>query len=136
MSATRSDRYRRLSQVLTSYTELELGALVDGATSGGVGVGGGSAVLDVGGVPVFVNRIPLTERELARWGSTANLYGLFCQYGIGGPSFNAMPLSSCPGWIVHDLPVPPGRRLVEVDRLLVCSDLARLGRGSAGAGCR
>jgi hypothetical protein len=54
-------------------------------------VGGGSLVLDVRGVPVFVKRIPLTERELAHWGSTANLFDLpvFCQYGIGGPSFNA-----------------------------------------------
>lgn len=39
---------------------------------------------------VFVKRIPLTERELAHPGSTANLFDLplFCQYGIGGPSFN------------------------------------------------
>ncbi len=56
-----------------------------------VGVGGGSAVLGVGGVPVFVKRIPLTDLELAHPGSTANLYDLplFCQYGVGGPSFNA-----------------------------------------------
>lgn len=56
-----------------------------------VGVGGGSAVLDVDGMPVFTKRIPLTDRELAHGGSTANLFDLpvFCQYGIGGPSFNA-----------------------------------------------
>lgn len=61
------------------------------ARSNGVGVGGDSAVLDVDGVPVFVKRIPLTDRELAHWGSTANLFDLpvFCQYGVGGPSFNA-----------------------------------------------
>ena len=55
-----------------------------------VGVGGGSAVLDVDGVPVFAKRVPLTDRELAHPGSTANLFELptFCQYGIGGPGFN------------------------------------------------
>lgn len=65
--------------------------LVGGVSSGDVGVGGGSVVLDVGAVPVFAKRIPLTERELAHWGSTANLFDLpvFCQYGVGGPSFNA-----------------------------------------------
>lgn len=55
------------------------------------GVGGGSAVVDVDGVPVFVKRIPLTDRELAHPGSTANLFDLpvFCQYGIVSPGFNA-----------------------------------------------
>ncbi|MFF2086937.1 serine/threonine protein phosphatase [Nocardia sp. NPDC058176] len=42
-------------------------------------------------MPVFAKRVPLTERELAHPGSTANLFDLpvFCQYGIGGPGFNA-----------------------------------------------
>ncbi|MEV6432905.1 serine/threonine protein phosphatase [Nocardia sp. NPDC051463] len=59
--------------------------------SNGVGVGGGSTVLDADGVPVFAKHVPLTDRELAHWGSTANLFDLpvFCQYGTGGPSFNA-----------------------------------------------
>jgi hypothetical protein len=57
-----------------------------------VGVGGGSAVLDTDGVPVFAKRIPITDRELANPHSTANLYGLptYCQYGIhrlAGPGF-------------------------------------------------
>ena len=57
----------------------------------GVGVGGGSELLDIDGVPVFTKRIPLTDREVANPGSTANLFNLpmFCQYGIGGPGFNA-----------------------------------------------
>jgi hypothetical protein len=56
-----------------------------------VGVGGGSELVDVDGVPVFAKRIPLTDREVANSGSTANQFDLpmFCQYGIGGPSFNA-----------------------------------------------
>ncbi|MGY1941029.1 MULTISPECIES: serine/threonine protein phosphatase [Nocardia] len=56
-----------------------------------MGVGGGAALIDVGSVPVFTKRIPLTDRELANSDSTANLFDLptYCQYGIGGPSFNA-----------------------------------------------
>ncbi|EHB55125.1 hypothetical protein MycrhDRAFT_2319 [Mycolicibacterium rhodesiae JS60] len=56
-----------------------------------MGVGGGSELIDVDSVPVFTKRIPLTNREIASRGSTANLFDLpmFCQYGIGGPGFNA-----------------------------------------------
>jgi hypothetical protein len=64
---------------------------MDTGRANGVGVGGGSAVLDVDGVPVFAKRIPLTDRELAHPGSTANLFDLpvFCQYGVVSPGFNA-----------------------------------------------
>lgn len=87
----RNDRHRRLSTVLASCDDIELAALVDAGRSEGVGVGGGSAVLDVDGVPVFAKRIPLTDRELADPGSTANLFDLpvFCQYGVVSPGFNA-----------------------------------------------
>lgn len=56
-----------------------------------MGVGGGSELIDIDSVPVFTKRIPLTDREVADSGSTANLFELpmFCQYGIGGPSLNA-----------------------------------------------
>jgi hypothetical protein len=56
-----------------------------------VGVGGGCELVHVDGVPVFAKRIPLTDREVDNAGSTANLFDLpmFCQYGIGGPGFNA-----------------------------------------------
>jgi hypothetical protein len=68
-----------------------LAALVATGRANDVGVGGGSAVLDVDGVPVFAKRIPLTDLELAHPESTANLFDLpmFCQYGVGGPGFNA-----------------------------------------------
>ncbi|MGK8558007.1 serine/threonine protein phosphatase [Nocardia gipuzkoensis] len=91
MTAARSDRHQKLSAFLASRSDVELAALIDTGRSNSVGVGGGSAVLDVDGVPVFAKRIPLTDRELAHRGSTANLFDLpvFCQYGIGGPSFNA-----------------------------------------------
>ncbi|WP_217440986.1 hypothetical protein, partial [Myxococcus sp. CA056] len=59
-----------------------------------VGVGGGTSVLDVDGVPVFAKRIPMTDRELAHPHSTANLFDLptSCQYGmyrLAGPGFGA-----------------------------------------------
>ncbi|MGW0247238.1 serine/threonine protein phosphatase [Nocardia goodfellowii] len=91
MTASRSDRYRRLSTFLASRSDIELSALIDTGRRHSVGIGGGSAVFDVDGAPVFAKRVPLTDRELTHWGSTANLFELpmFCQYGIGGPSFNA-----------------------------------------------
>lgn len=91
MTAARSVRHQRLSAFLASYSDIELAELMDTGRSNSVGVGGGSTVLDVDGVPVFAKRVPLTDRELAHRGSTANLFDLpmFCQYGIGGPSFNA-----------------------------------------------
>ncbi|MFL6143228.1 MAG: serine/threonine protein phosphatase [Labedaea sp.] len=42
-------------------------------------------------MPVFAKRIPLTDRELADPGSTANVFDLplYCQYGVASPGFNA-----------------------------------------------
>ncbi|GAA5049923.1 serine/threonine protein phosphatase [Nocardia callitridis] len=91
MTAVRSDRYQRVSTLLAARSDGELAELTATGRPNTVGVGGGTAVLDVEGVSVFVKRIPLTERELAHSHSTANLFDLpvFCQYGIGGPSINA-----------------------------------------------
>ncbi|MEU4806240.1 serine/threonine protein phosphatase [Actinosynnema sp. NPDC023587] len=91
MTTARNARHRRLSAYLASRGDIELAALVDAGRAQGTGVGGGSAVLDVDGVPVFVKRIPLTEVELAHPGSTANLFDLpvSCQYGIVSPGFTA-----------------------------------------------
>ncbi|WP_201441111.1 serine/threonine protein phosphatase [Saccharothrix sp. 6-C] len=82
-------RHERLSTGLSSLGDRDLAALV--GTHGTAGLGGGAAVVDVDGTPVFVKRVPLTDRELARPHSTANLFDLpvSCQYGIGGPSFSA-----------------------------------------------
>jgi hypothetical protein len=86
---SRRARHERLSASLAAHRDGDLAALV--GTRAEVGVGGGSTVADVEGTPVFVKRIPLTDRELARPHDTANLFDLpvFCQYGVGGPSFNA-----------------------------------------------
>lgn len=90
MRGSRRQRYQRLSGWLADRTDGELVEVVSAGRSVGVGVGGESLVLDVEGVGVFAKRIPLTDRELVDWGSTANHFGvpLFCQYGIGGPGFN------------------------------------------------
>lgn len=91
MTDTRRARHRRLSALLASHDDTELAALVGTGQAGDVGVGGGSALLDVEGAPVFAKRVPLTDRELAHPRSTANLFDLptFCQYGMGGPGFSA-----------------------------------------------
>ncbi|HEV8568123.1 MAG TPA: serine/threonine protein phosphatase [Actinoplanes sp.] len=91
MTAARRARHEGLSAFLASCSDIELAALVDTGRPNGVGVGGDSVVLDVDGVPVFAKRIPLTDRELAYPGSTANLFDLpvFCQYGVVSPGFNA-----------------------------------------------
>lgn len=91
MTAARTARYQRLSAFLLSCSDGELAELMGTGRAIGVGVGGGAEVIDVDSVPVFAKRIPLTEREVVHSGSTANLFNLpkFCQYGIGGPGFNA-----------------------------------------------
>ncbi|GIF21993.1 hypothetical protein BJ973_002319 [Actinoplanes tereljensis] len=91
MLASRHSRHARASASLAAGTDDQLAALVSTGDEV-VGAGGGSSVIDVGGVPVFAKRIPLTDRELANPGSTANLYDvpLSCQYGmfrLAGPGF-------------------------------------------------
>jgi hypothetical protein len=91
MTAVRAARHQRVSAALGSSSDDELAALVGTGQVIGVGVGGGSELVNVAGVPVFSKRIPLTHREVANSGSTANLFDLpmFCNYGLGGPGFNA-----------------------------------------------
>lgn len=91
MLAARRRLREKVSASLATRSDGELAALVDTAGIASTGVGGGSAVCDVDEVPVFVKRIPLTNRELTQPHSTANLFDLptFCQYGIGSPGFNA-----------------------------------------------
>jgi hypothetical protein len=91
MTAVRAALHQRVSAALGSRSDVELGELIRTGRVTSVGVGGGSALIDVDGVPVFTKRIPLTDREVANSGSTANLFDLpmVCQYGIGGPGFNA-----------------------------------------------
>ncbi|MGW4365699.1 hypothetical protein ACWEKT_08640 [Nocardia takedensis] len=91
MTIDRIDRHLRLTTVLGSHSDIRLSELIERARPNSIGVGGGTAIAEVGGTSVFVKRIPLTDRELAHPGSTANLFELplFCHYGVGGPSFNA-----------------------------------------------
>lgn len=88
----RRARHRQLSVRLAACGDDDLAALLHVAPrAGSIGVGGGSVVVDVEDTRVFAKRIPLTDRELARPHSTANLFDLplHCQYGIGSPGFNA-----------------------------------------------
>jgi hypothetical protein len=94
MFTPRRSGYERTSASLAACTDAQLVALLRAAPANAVGVGGGSAVLDVEGTPVFAKRIPITDRELAHPHSTGNLFDLptYCQYGmyrLGGPGFGA-----------------------------------------------
>jgi hypothetical protein len=91
---SRRSLHDRVSASLAGHSDDELTALLHRAPAGVLGVGGGTSVLDVDGVPVFAKRIPITDRELAHPHSTANLFDLpvSCQYGmyrLAGPGFGA-----------------------------------------------
>ncbi|WP_328315799.1 serine/threonine-protein kinase [Streptomyces sp. NBC_00388] len=85
--------YSSVSTSLALCSDRALSGLLDTAAPLGSGIGGRSALLETAGTPVFVKRVPLTERELLPENvrSTANVYQLpaFCQYGIGGPGIGA-----------------------------------------------
>jgi len=94
MVTMRHARHDLVSSSLAALDDDALAEAIRSATTGSVGVGGGTSVLDVSGVPVFVKRVPLTDRELTHPHSTANLFDLplACQYGmhpLPGPGFGA-----------------------------------------------
>ncbi|MEU8898818.1 serine/threonine protein phosphatase [Nocardia sp. NPDC048505] len=90
MTAAKVNSHRRLAVALAARGDTELAGLMAEGRSATVGVGGSSSVIDIDGAPVFAKRVPLSERELAHPGCTANFFDVptYCQYGIGGPSFN------------------------------------------------
>jgi hypothetical protein len=94
MRIDRRSRHQSVSETLAALSDEALAAALRAAPAGAVGVGGGAALLDLGGVPVFAKRIPITELELSRPRSTANLFDVpvHCQYGMhgmAGPGFGA-----------------------------------------------
>ncbi|MEV0560694.1 hypothetical protein [Dactylosporangium sp. NPDC050588] len=86
---SRTDRHERVSSRLALLSDAAVAAMLDDARPDAVGIGGQTATLDVGGVPVFVKQVPVTELDLAHPHSTANLFGLpmYCQYGVGSTGF-------------------------------------------------
>ncbi|MFE2045564.1 protein kinase family protein [Streptomyces sp. NPDC059477] len=90
-SEARRSVYGAVSTALALRGDRELGELLESAVPLGAGIGGTAARLEVAGTPVFVKRVPLTERELRpeHRRSTANVFGLpaFCQYGVLSPGF-------------------------------------------------
>ncbi|MDT0265053.1 protein kinase family protein [Streptomyces sp. DSM 44915] len=91
--ATRLARHRSIALELALTSDRRLGERVASAGPLGSGIGGRSAELLVGGVRVFVKRVPLTDLELRpeHLRSTANVFGLptHYQYGIGSAGFGA-----------------------------------------------
>lgn len=94
MLLTRRSRHDGVAALLAGRTDGELAALLRAASLNGVGVGGSSSIADVDGVPVFVKRVPITDRELTHPDSTANLFGMparwqYGMYRLAGPGFGA-----------------------------------------------
>lgn len=94
MFTARCLRHDRISAWLAARNDSDLATILHAAPTSAAGVGGGTSMLDVDGVPVFAKRIPVTDRELARPHSTANVFDLptYCQYGmyaLAGPGFGA-----------------------------------------------
>lgn len=87
----RLDRYGTVASSLQLLSDRQLRDLVEAAPVIGSGIGGTSMLLHVDDVPVFVKRVPLTERERQpeHVMSTANLFGLpmCCHYGVASPGF-------------------------------------------------
>ncbi|MGI5498769.1 hypothetical protein [Lentzea sp. CA-135723] len=82
---TRLDTYALVSGALSALSDSELAELVERAEPASAGIGGPTALLEVGGTRVFVKRLPLTSLELENPGSTANLCDLpmHAHYGVG-----------------------------------------------------
>ena len=146
----RRSRHDRVSASLASRAHGELATLVQDASPHGVGVGGGSSIADVDGVPVFVKRVPITDRELAHPHSTANLFDLpvhwqYGMYRLAGPGFNAWrelaanqsvtegvlagESQSFP--LLHHWCVVPGRPLVASEHLDIDAVVAQFGSNHA-----
>jgi len=89
----RVNRNEKLARAFARLSDRQVHDLVEGAVTLGSGIGGARSLAHVGGVPVFVKRIPLTDREQlpSNVRSTANLFDLpvHCHYGVGSPSFSA-----------------------------------------------
>lgn len=88
--------YGAVSTALSQRSDGALRELLDCGTPVGSGIGGHTVLLKVGGAPVFVKQVRLTdlERQPEHVHSTANVSGLppFCHYGvgsIGAPGFGA-----------------------------------------------
>jgi hypothetical protein len=62
--AERLARYATVHGQLSATSEGRLAQMVMAATPRGTGIGGRSAELNVGGIRVFVKRVPMTDWEL------------------------------------------------------------------------
>jgi hypothetical protein len=89
--AARLAEFGAASTALALLSDHRLGRLLDRAPTVFSGIGGTAVRVDIGGTPVFVKRVPLTdlERRPEHVMSTANLFRLpnFYQYGVGSAGF-------------------------------------------------
>ncbi|MFE4216256.1 protein kinase family protein [Streptomyces sp. NPDC056844] len=93
LPSARLAAYAAVGAQLSLLSDRGLGDAVAATPALGSGIGGRRAEMEVGGVPVFLKRIPLTDLEVRpeHVRSTANLFELplFYQYGVGSAGFGA-----------------------------------------------
>jgi len=83
--------HSKISKFLTFLSDQELAALLNSAEHKNVKSWGKLSSLDIDGIKVFVKKIPLTNLELQKGLSTANVFDLplYYHYGIGSAGFGA-----------------------------------------------
>lgn len=89
--AARLAGYSAAATQLALLSDDQIGELVGAGAPLATGIGGSTSLLSIGGIQVFVKKIPLCDLELRRENlrSTANIFGLpvFYQYGMGSAGF-------------------------------------------------
>lgn len=92
-ASQRMQTYLDISTHLTGLSDENLQQMLTTVQPLHAGIGGKSAVMTLGETPVFVKKIPLTDRERQpeNFMATANLFDLpLCyQYGVGSAGFGA-----------------------------------------------
>ncbi|MCB9228400.1 MAG: protein kinase family protein [Deltaproteobacteria bacterium] len=83
-------QYHKLHESLTKNSDEELSSLLEQCSESAQGIGGNTCALAIDSVPVFIKRIPLTDREKNEYKqSTLNYFDLplYYQYGVGSRGF-------------------------------------------------
>lgn len=83
--------YTRMSQALVDVGDREFAAAIADRPPDARRGWGESYRAEIGGCPVFVKRLPLTDIEKERPDDTSNIFGLpdFYHYGVGSAGFGA-----------------------------------------------
>lgn len=84
----RTDEARSVASMLAGLDDADIRTLIDAAVPVGIGIGGTTNTVDIGGTTVFVKQLPLTSIEEAEPTATTSQLQLpfVSHYGIGSPT--------------------------------------------------